>query len=200
MGRSRKYGRRFFWGLASLCFWVGCFSLIIYDSVTNPGGHRTIARIERDGHVVRLVMDSGQALEVHPSDPTSRAENLALLFPGKHVNVSIHRRLWKKGGSCTADLEIGSFKDEGKPLLDLSSYRRLVGNGFTDSDISNSFQIPLTAYSVVAVATGGVAAATNNPHRDPPEEEDYDEDGGHVTLGGWRPRHICATESATRRK
>lgn len=94
---------------------------------------RTIELVEEAANGVILHLSDGRACLVAHDGPTYNQRNLLLLYEGKRVCVTAGR-----GDS----LHIFPVMQEDMPLVTAEQYEVLVGNGFTDSDIAYSYQVP----------------------------------------------------------
>jgi hypothetical protein len=106
----------------------------------------SITRIDNSNHLIcRLSVDDEFTYSVTTDTPAYNRRNLMLLYPGKRVWVikATTGLFWRiLGHPARSGWDISPIQQGDEPLIDDSTFKLLVSEGFTDSDISYSFRIP----------------------------------------------------------
>ena len=124
-------------------FWIGWMFLIHRSDQQHS---HSITRIDNSNHLIcRLSVDDGFTYDVATDTPGYNRRNLMLLYPGKRVWVieATTGLFWRMlGRPAKSGWEISPIQTGDGPLIDDSTFKLLVSDGFTNSDISYSFRIP----------------------------------------------------------
>src|SRR6266581_7065476 len=124
-------------------FWIGWMYLIHRSDQQHS---HSITRIDNSNHLIcRLSVDDGFTYGVATDTPNYNRRNLMLLYPGKRVWVveATIGLFWRiLGRPAKSGWDISPVQQDDLPLIDDSTFKLLVSDGFTNSDISYSFRIP----------------------------------------------------------
>ena len=126
--------------LLMVAVWIGLTHL------SDQQHSHSITRIDNSNHLIcRLSLDDGFTYGVATDTPNYNRRNLMLLYPGKRVWVieATTGLFWRMlGRPAKSGWDISPVQQDDLPLIDDSTFKLLVSEGFTDSDISYSFRIP----------------------------------------------------------
>lgn len=119
---------------AGMLLVLAAVAFMAHGYLTSDRKHtRTIAGINANSREALLSLDDGKVYSVSLDEPAYHRSNLMLLYPGK--------RVWVVGGKG-ACFDITPVKEDNMPTLDAARYTRSVQEGFTDSEIGYSFNVP----------------------------------------------------------